>query len=69
MKRLKIGEVIQCTKQETNKGIAVCLIFIALLLGGVYVYHNYFEPKVQPIEYSKALARSIFEGTMFGEVR
>ncbi len=42
MKRLKFGEAVQCTKREAYTGIAVCLAYIAILMGFVYVAHNYW---------------------------
>jgi hypothetical protein len=37
VKRLRFGEAVQCTKREAYTGIAVCLAYIAVLLGFVYV--------------------------------
>ena len=42
MKHLKFGDTLKLTKEEANKGIAFFLAYMALLMGFVYVAHNYW---------------------------
>jgi len=63
----KFGDTVPVKNwREFIVGIAWCLGWMALVLGGVYVYHNYFEKAPVIIETQTSTAtRSIFDGTIF----
>jgi len=62
----KFGDTVPVKSwQEFGVAMAILLGWMAITLGSVYVYHNYYE-KVPVIEtQTETTTRSIFDGTIF----